>query len=176
MHSITLALLLLFSTWADTSQNHVWQEFTSAEGKFSALMPDKPTTSFILTNTPRGVVQTYTVSSAYEGNSYLVSWTEYKQESVEHKATEKTFDMIRDALVADKNGKVLSDSPITLEGHPARAVTYTTEDGMTVMARFYFIKNRFYQVMAERRGPTDSGAAERFLNSFRIVKGSLLVF
>lgn len=175
MQSITLALLLLLSAWPDASQPRTWKEFTSAEGKFSALMPDEPTTSYIVTRTPKGAVQTYTVSATDEGNSYSVSWTEYKQESVEHKATDKTFDRLRDALVGGKSGKVLSDAPISLEGHLARAVTFTTDDGHVVMARLYFIKNRFYQVMAERKeGTTDPEAAERFLNSFRVVKGSLV--
>ncbi len=103
----------------------------------------------------------------------MVSWTEYGKEGIEHKATEETFNKLRDALVEFKGGKVLSESVISQEGHPAKAVTFSTSEGRVVNVRFYFVKTRFYQVMTETKAK-DSEAIERFFNSFKLLPGALV--
>ena len=62
---------------------------------------------------------------------------------------------------------------ISLGGHPARDVKFSTSDGRIVTVRFYFVRNMFYQVMAETKAENaDSG--ERFFDSFRLLAGTLV--
>ncbi len=63
MQTLILALVCLTSTWLNTQQQAVWKEFSSAEGRFSAAMPDELKTSVIATETKRGRLLTHTVSS-----------------------------------------------------------------------------------------------------------------
>jgi hypothetical protein len=174
MPTVLLALLV-FSAMPNTQQWTQWQEFSSVEGRFSASMPVQPRSRALRTETATGVVFTQMVSATDEElNEFMVAWTEYRQDKVDQRANEKTYDKVRDGLMtANGGGRVLSESTTALDGYPGRFVRFETSDGRTVTARFGFIKNRFYQVMAEiKRQNTDAG--ERFVNSFKLLPGTLL--
>ena len=170
MQSLILVLVLLVSAWPNSRQRD-WKEFSSTEGRFTAIMPAEPKTSLIATDTSEGKLLTHTVSSTdADLNEYMVSWTEYPHDSFEHRATEERFNRIRDALVGFKGGRVLSDSAVNESVHPAREVTFATSEAGVVRVRFYFVKNRFYQVMAESKGSV-AGAVEEFFKAFKLLAG-----
>lgn len=169
MAPLILALICLVAA----QQESIWQEFSSAEGRFSASMPEKPAVGSITTDTLEGRLVTHTVSSTDKDlNHFLVSWTEYDHVSTE-RASEKTYNKIRDALVAANGGKLLTDSAIQFDGHLGKSVTFETSDGRVVNVKFGFFKNRFYQVMAETKRQNLSDG-ERFLNSFKLLPGILV--
>ena len=168
MHLLLVSLLSLTMLSPNTPQQTAWRDYTSAEGQFSAAMPDEPRTSLVVTETANGPLYTHTVGATDQNlNEYLVSWTSYDR-SVEFKATEKTFDNVRDALISSKGGKLVSESSLSMTGRPARAITFTDSDGRIVRARFYFIGRRFYQVMAESRSKQNSEDSDRFFQSFKV--------
>ena len=168
MHLLLVPLLFLTTLFVNPPQQPAWRDYSSPEGRFSAAMPDEPRTSMVVTQTAKGPLYTNTVGATDQNlNEYLVSWTSYDR-SVEFRATEKTFDNVRDALISSKGGKLLSESSLDLAGRPARAVTFTDSDGRLVKARFYFIGTRFYQVMAESGNKQDSSDSDGFLQSFKI--------
>jgi NADPH:quinone reductase-like Zn-dependent oxidoreductase len=137
-------------------------------------MPEEPKVSTIVTNTSKGSLFTHTVSSSDKDlNEFMVSWTEYREDTVEKKATEKTFDKIRDAILVTKGGKLLTESASQFDGRLGRTVTFETSDGRFVSVKFGFFKNRFYQVMAETKRQNLSDC-ERFLNSFKLLPGTLV--
>ncbi|MFY9554314.1 MAG: hypothetical protein WAV20_16905 [Blastocatellia bacterium] len=172
MQPIMIALLFLVSL-PGVRHEMQWQEFVSAEGKFSARMPTDPRFNSRVTNTKEGNLLTHIISSTDDNlNEFMVSWTEYQKDTIEHRGTEATFRKVRDALVASNNGRVLTESVISAEGHPAREVKFST-DTRIVTVRFYFVKNRFYQVMAQTR-PENTDSGERFFESFKLLPGTLL--
>lgn len=137
-------------------------------------MPSDPTISARVTNTMRGNVLTHMVSSTDENlNEFMVSWTEYQNPDFEQRGTEATFNKVRDALVAANQGKVLSESVISAAGHPARAFKFSKSDGRIITVRFYFVGNRFYQVMAQTKGE-NTEFVERFFESFKLLPGTLV--
>jgi hypothetical protein len=164
-----ISLLSLTTLFVNAPQQPAWRDYSSAEGQFSATMPDEPRTSVVVTETAKGPMYTHTVGATDKNlNEYLVSWTSYDR-SVEFKATEKTLDNVRDALISSKGGKLISESSLNLAGGPARAITFTDSDGRIVRARFYFIGRRFYQVMmAESRSEQNSVDSDRFFQSFKV--------
>jgi hypothetical protein len=171
MQVLLISLLSLISVGLYPLKEDSWRLFSSAEGLFSAAMPDEPKTNLIVTDTSRGQLLTHVTSATdKEGNEYLISWTQYESGKDERKATPATFDRIRDGLVASKHGKILAEPEISFNGHPARAVSLTDSEGRLVQARFYFVKNRFYQVMAETKTQGNSTSMNRFLDSFKIVE------
>jgi len=173
MPTLILALLILVGTWPNTQQP-AWKEFSSAEGKFSAIMPTDLKTSVIATDTAEGRLLTHTVSTTDSDLSeYSVSWTEYPRESLEQRMTESRFIKMRDALVGYKGGRVLNESVVSQEGHPARDITFSTSEGRVVRVRFYSLKNRLYQVMAEAK-EKDAVGVERFFNSFKLLPSTLV--
>jgi hypothetical protein len=172
MHLLIVSLLSLTTFFVNPPQQQPeWTAYSSAEGQFSAAMPDEPRTNMIVTESAKGLVYTHTVSANDKDlNEYLVSWTNYDQ-SVAGRGTGKTFDRVRDALISSKGGKLLTESAISMMGRPARAVIFTDSDGRVVRARFYFIGKRFYQVMTQSASKQDSASSDRFFQSFK-VRGS----
>ncbi|HEV7473700.1 MAG TPA: hypothetical protein VGN90_06615 [Pyrinomonadaceae bacterium] len=171
MQFFLLAPLFLVAMFPIAQPQSEWREFTSKEGRFSASMPGNAATSMVATNTAKGTLLTYITSTNDKDlNEYLVSWTEYSQNSIEQRATEKTFDRMRDALVRTKSGTVLSESAVNFQNYPARLVTFSLPNDRLVKVRFCFVKNRVYQILAETR-KEDAGAAEKFLDSFTLLPG-----
>jgi len=168
MHLLLVSLLSLATLFVNPPTPTDWTAYTSPEGKFSAALPADPQTSVVVTETAKGPLYTHTVSANdKDRNEYLVSWTRYDR-TVESRATEKTFDRVRDALILSKGGKLVSESTISMLGRTARAITFTDSDGRVVKARFYFIGKCFYQVMAESRSKENFPDSERFFESFKV--------
>jgi hypothetical protein len=169
MQALFLTLLCFLSVWPHVAPESALKQFTSEEGSFSALMPGEPKTSVVFTEKREGGrLATHIVSASDEEmNEYLVSWTEYEAQSLEQKASNLTFDKMRDALIGFKEGKLLSEANVEIEGHPGRAFTFSVGGGQLARVRFYFVGNRSYQVMTETRG--DVSDADSFHNSFKLL-------
>lgn len=168
MYLLLISLLSLTTLFVNAPQQPAWSAYSSAEGKFSAAMPEEPGTNVIVTETAAGPLYTHTVSAADKDlNEYMVSWTTYDK-NVEYKGTAKVFDRVRDALILSKGGKLVSESTISMLGRAGRAIIFTDSNERVVKTRFYFIGNRFYQVMAESRSKQDSANSDKFLESFKV--------
>jgi len=172
-----LALLCLFAAMPEQPTDSEWKEFSSAEGRFAALMPGEPQTGVIHTATRRGLLHTYSVTSANWGeeerSSFSVNWTDYPPGSPSLSATQATFDKIRDALLAVEGGRLSSESSDDFEGRAARAFTYTDADGDVSKVVVFFDGGRFYQLTAQtREGASGTEARERFVGSFRLLGGA----
>jgi hypothetical protein len=175
MQTLTLALFLLVNTFPFVQQPlAASKEFTSADGRFSAVMPGEPKTTQMAIETSEGILMTHITSSTDNSlNEYLVSWTEYSKASIEARGTEKNFKRMSDALVKFKGGKVLSESSISTIPYPSKTITFSTSEDKLARVTFYFVKNRVYQVMAETKGPgTDD--VDQFFRSFKLLPGTPL--
>jgi hypothetical protein len=174
MQTLMLALLCLVGFWPATQQPAGWSEFTSLDGGFQAAMPNEPRTTRFAIETEDGTLQTHLVSASDTSlNEFLVSWTEHPEKSVEQRATEKTFNRMRDALIKQKGGKLLSETTASQEGYPARTINFATAEGRFVRVTFCFVKNRTYQVLAETND-SDSATFARFFDSFKLLPAGLL--
>ncbi len=177
MQPLLLVFMFLLGSWSVTQQPAGWREYVSSAGKFAATLPANVNTNMVLTDTSRARLQTYMVSANDNDlNEYLVSWTEYAEDKLQHRDVEKTLNRMRDALVQAKSGKLMSESPVSLASHPGREITFSTPEGRLVRVRFYFVDNRIYQVLAETwldkskvNAREDPGVVDRFFDSFRLL-------
>ena len=177
MTKLVLALLCLLAAEPKLPADSAWKEFSSAEGRFSALMPGEPQTGVTHTATRRGVLHTYSVSSGNwgegEGRSFSVNWTDYPPGAPALSATEATFDKIRDALLTVEEGRLLDESSDAFAGRAAHAFTYADADGDVSKVVVFFDGGRFYQLTAQtREGRAGAESRDRFLNSFRLLGGA----
>jgi hypothetical protein len=146
----------------------------SLDGRFEATLPNEPKTAKFAIETENGTLLTHLVSANDENlDEYLVSWTEYPEKSVEQRATEKTFNRMRDALIKQKGGKLLTETTASQEGYPARTINFSTAEGRFVRVTFCFVKNRSYQVLAETK-ENDSAKFARFFTSFKLLPAEVL--
>jgi hypothetical protein len=145
-----------------------WKPYSSSEGQFVVSLPDEPRTSTIVTATGAGPLFTHIVS-ANDGdlNEYLVSWTDYHR-NVEEKATEKTFDRMRDALIRQREGKLTNESATMIAGRTGRAFAFTDKAGHTVNVKFYFVGQRSFEMLAESRSKANLADVDKFFASFKV--------
>lgn len=168
MQIFLLAFLGLVGIWPSVQQPD-WVEFKSLDGGFAAAMPSRPQTSTLAIQTSRGTLFTHMVSvNAQDRNEYLVSWTEYPEKSVELRATEQTFNKMRDALIWQKQGKLLSDTAGSQQGYPARTIVFSLPEAKFVTVMFCFVENRSYQVLIETK-ETTAPEVDRFFRSFKLL-------
>ena len=177
MTKLFLALLCLLAAGPEPPADSAWKEFSSAEGRFSALMPGEPQTGVIHTATRRGVLHTYSVTSGNWGDgersSYSVNWTDHPPGTRALKGMAATFDKIRDALLSVEGGKLLGESSDAFAGRAARAFTYTAADGDVSKVVVFFDGGRFYQLTAQTRASVSGAESrDRFINSFRLLGGA----
>jgi hypothetical protein len=162
--SILSGAALLIGVFGQTD----WKPYSSSEGQFAVSLPDDPRTNTVVTITEAGPLFTHIVS-ANDGdlNEYLVSWTDYHR-NVEDKATSRTFDRMRDALIHQKGGKLMSESATMIAGRTGRAFAFTDKAGHTVSVKFSFVGNRSFEMLAESRSKANLADAEKFFASFKV--------
>jgi hypothetical protein len=154
---------------ASVQQSSDWIAFKSLDGGFEAAMPKQPQTNTLAIELSGRTIFTHIVSANdLDLNEYLVSWSEYPEKSVEQRATEKTFNRMRDALIRQKEGKLLSDTMVTNDGYPARKVVFALPGSKFVTVMFCFVRNRSYQVLIETKD-LDSPTVDRFFSSFKLL-------
>ncbi|NOT07939.1 MAG: hypothetical protein HOP28_07010 [Gemmatimonadales bacterium] len=161
----TLAMAPSFPT------SEPWVDFSPPTGGFTVQLPAAPRISSNLVGTTGGGLETRTASvTDTDATEYHVSWTVYDAIRIEAKASEATFHRIRDAFLKAKGGgAILDEAPFSLGGHPGYSLTFRSDEGRWVTARFAFVRNRFYQVMATARTEALAQAStRRFLDSFRL--------
>jgi hypothetical protein len=138
-------------------------------------MPAEVRTGMILTETREGQLTTHTVSCTDDNlNEFTVSWTEYPdQQSIEKRGSPRMFERVRDAFAMTREATVFQEATLTSTSYPAKAYAMKTKDGHIIRVQIYFVKNRFYQVMADTRAAS-APDGERFMKSFKLTSGSLI--
>jgi hypothetical protein len=83
---------------------------------------------------------------------------------------QKLLDRLRDSVLAGGKAKLLSETQISLEGHPGRELKVEFPDGIAI-ARLYVVGNRIYQVIAslETNKKDQEPNAIKILDSFKLL-------
>jgi hypothetical protein len=170
--TIFLMLLLLAHPIPGPADDAKWKEFSSEDGRFSALMPETPKVSDTLTFTPYGQLVTRTASSDDAGlNSYSISWTVYPKEVKKWSDADKALEAAASAFARSKGASIVYDNAIWKGGFRGREMLLEHQ-GRRTKVLFLCVKDHFFQVMAEfRRDDKSSRNSEKFLGSFRMVDG-----
>ena len=150
-----------------------WQDFSSAEGRFSVLMPGTPKDKSQTENTPLGPITTHISIYSDNDSAFAVSYTEYPPSLMENFNVEKGLDGARNAQLGKFGSALISETPLSYQDtYPGRELqmTLTKGDGKhAIRNRMYLIKNRLYQVMIIL--PKDelfSKDAVKFMDSFKL--------
>ncbi len=169
---LVIAVILLLSACSFiNAQQPIWKEFRADEGGFSVLMPGVPALNRVTVNTFSGVKEAHTfIVNEGELNEYIIAYSKYAKTDSIKGSTDKMFDNIRNGILLDQRGKLLSEAAITLDGYSGREIAVERPDGVITRARFYVVENRFYQlsVNAKANG-REPEATRRFLDSFKLV-------
>jgi len=160
-----IALFLACSSVASLAQSQ-WTPFSDAKGRFSVLLPGKPTQT---AETP----PTFNVSTP--SAIYVISYTDG------HEGADwaQTVNSERDVTIQGLNGKLIREKEISLGDFRGKSVTF---DGSlpsgpfsgpaTGQMRIYFNGHRFYMLIGLAPKAAKPEGITKFLDSFQILPAS----
>jgi hypothetical protein len=156
---------------ADTGSD--WQEYTSADGGYTVLMPGTPAEQDLTSEAGFGSKVARVETG---GMTYMIIHSDLPQES-QDMGEEEFFtqfqENVKQQLESD-SGSTLDKTdarPVTLNGNAGREFTFDFEGQGGSRMRAYRVGDRLYQVIAA--GPNPQLAADettQFLESFKLVK------
>jgi len=174
MKFLASMLLLTMMTTSTQAAEWPWQPFESNKGAFKAEFPGEPTATHDTIKTEAGDIAYHSYMTEVEGGSIAmgVSYNEYSDAVL--KADPKVvLDGGRDGAMSNLNGKLISETDISLNGHPGREFTVTAGKGDSKLfyhTRVFLVKKKLYQLQVVRVGQTPLDAADvvRFFASFKL--------
>jgi hypothetical protein len=110
---------------------------------------------------------------------YQVLYTDYAGPQIETSSElNKLFDAIRDSALPKLKSKLLSESAISLDGHPGRMMKAIDPHGTVTRVRLYAVGHRLYLLSVttpkEGQSPDESrlneSRAAKFFDSFKVTK------
>jgi hypothetical protein len=160
-------ILSLFLLTAAAGQAE-WPRFKSTEENFTISMPREPQQERTTGRTPLGTGHhIYTVDD--NGVSFTASYSVLDNAPTQSKDIKRTLDMARDMVAMVTNGKLLTDTDISIDNFPGRLVRIEKDKRIwTVHA--YIVKDRMYQLMTtEPKAKEPNAAAAKFFESFHLL-------
>jgi hypothetical protein len=147
-----------------------WSEFSTAEGRFKVLMPGIPVSQTLTLEMHNARIVHHSYLSSKRGVTCVVDYVDLAPEVVDPNHAKILFDEARDQFIKDSQGKLATETPISLEGYPGREVRLHVYGGEAV-ARFYLVGDRFYQlaIIAANPAPNPNGEIDNFFSSFKII-------
>lgn len=151
-------------------QQATWEEFRSSEGKFSVLMPGRPTKQIRSVKTPSGALDAHMFLVEQGNVAYMVAYSDYPAIVIQDRPAKLILDGARSGAVRNAQGKLVGESQISLDGHQGRELDIETTEGKTVIkARIVLVGHRLYQVMVlTRKEQASSEEVKKFLDSFTL--------
>ena len=159
-----ILLLLLGNTFAQGE----WPTFKSIEENFTISLPREPKQERTTGRTPLG--NGHHIYTTEDANvSFTVSYSMLDNAPTQTKDIKRTLDMARDLVAMVTNGKLLTDTEISIDSFPGRLVRIEKDKRIwTVHA--YLVKNRMYQLMTtEPKAKEQNASAAKFFESFHLL-------
>jgi hypothetical protein len=148
-----------------------WREFALPAGRFSVLMPGAPKTTRRTIRTEIGDVAATRYTTTDAANvTYDVLLNDYPKAGIARANPHKLLDSVRDGLVYQTKGRVVSEKPITLANFPGRDQVIVGANGTHYRVRLVWAGTRLYQIMAVTPGEPRP-ESNIFFDSFRITGG-----
>lgn len=153
--------------------------FTSAEGRFSVMMPGAPkadSSAVPVGGDKSGQSTTiyHFIVTTNDGNvGYMVSYNDYTAAEVSG-TPQEILQRTQDATTSGDT--VLTGTAIDLQGVPGRAFSYRDPDGSTYDERQYYLGMRLYQLIVYAGKGFTAKDDQAFLNSFAINNGDMQPF
>lgn len=165
-------LLLLFISVSTFAQE--WKKFNSEEFEFVASFPSEPNKTVQKVNTAVGVLDMniFMVMPLKDDNVvYSVIRSDYPEEQFSDPSdtfVKSVLDGAVNGAVTNVNGKLLSDTKVTLRGYPGRSIKIEIPQAY-LYVRAYLVKNTMYIVQVGCAKNKDKNASiDKFFKSFDI--------
>jgi len=160
--SLVFALLALA---ADGAAAQDWTAFSSAEGRFSILMPGNPTKGTVAVRAGDAVVTAHVFTALSRSIDLMVGYGDFP--SPQHDP-EKIFDATRDGSLGGVHGTLLSEEKVKLNGYPGRRFRATGVGNAFVDEEMYLVDRRLYLITIATATKSPDRNIDKILASFRL--------
>ena len=155
-----------------SNQAAEWKTFISDDKRFTAQFPIEPNREpNIVVNAPGGKVELIQYMSKSKDILYAVTYGDFPSKSFVGMSSEQILDNSRNGEVANVQGKLLSETIISVGNCPGREITVKVEPSTVITAQIILKDNRVYQVVVV--SPSDKlfiSQRREFFNSFKILR------
>jgi hypothetical protein len=169
--TLAAILVLMIATLASGFEPAAdWVRYTSAEGRYSVLVPQQPSLKSQEATASTGEKFTQYMAQTSDADSYyMLSYFDYTPDMA------FSLDKGRDGMVSAVKGTLLSEQAISLGGQPGRELKVSTANQgveLLIRARFYNIGTRVYVLQHMFTKASDTAAlaekTTRFFDSFKV--------
>jgi hypothetical protein len=160
-------VVLLASTACNRKRAYEWHTLEASDGSFSVSLPGDA----VQVDTPAKSVTGGSIIShsfkvrASKDAAYGCSWWE-DSSSPRDRTAEQILDTARDGGLSAANVRLISESTLTFQGHPARDIRGIAHGVAAYDNRLVVAGNRLYTLLVvDVSGKHDSESIEKFFNS-----------
>ena len=166
-----LLLLLSVATAYGIQAQTEWVRFTSPKGLFSVLLPHEAKLEAQPDSTPEAIAH-QRFNDFENGYGFVMESFENAPASDPEKYLEGT----RDGIVNVTKGTLISETKLSLDGHPGRevAMSFKNENGVVIFSRtrIYLVGTNLFSLSYVWRNDLDAEAAskmgEKYFSSLKI--------
>ena len=146
-----------------------FEEYYSADGRFSVLFPGEPKESLRSVRTPAGQLNLVVLTAGSKKSAFAVGYADYPRNVVENSDPEKFLDGSMDGAVRNVGGRLTGETTLDFHGHPAREIRVEAPKKTSMRSRLILIENRLYQVMViSKSARILDGKGSEFFDSFTV--------
>jgi hypothetical protein len=143
-----------------------WTKFELSPGRFSVLMPAKPTEEKETKDSPYGPYTVSLFQSKGNGEVYVAGWVDY--DSKYNFDTQKELDANRDNFLKNVEGTLGSSTRITFKDNPGIEFEGTAPK-FSFKSRVYVVGRRPYMLIVTfAAGGENSPTINKFFSSFEL--------
>ncbi|HKR15477.1 MAG TPA: DUF2092 domain-containing protein [Pyrinomonadaceae bacterium] len=143
----------------------VWTEFRSEVGRFSVMMPEKPTSQASAFETPQGRFEQHAFTAAHSWLICVLSYTDFPKETLVANDVEGMLETTRDQFIKQLDGKLESETSLSLDGHPGREVKVNMFRGKARF-RLFLVNYRLYVLLATTLDNSSESDEDEKFNKF----------
>jgi hypothetical protein len=149
------------------------KDVRSETSVFSVIAPATLVEQNQSIDTSSGKIDAHTYSVDINNITYVVAYTDFRDDVISHSTPEKMLNAARDSMITSIDGTLTLESAITLGEYPGRELMIAVQmaDGNkgTLKAHVYLVKSRLFQVMVMSYQTDESNASiAKFFDSFKL--------
>lgn len=147
----------------------VWTEFESKEGRFSILLPEKPTSQASTVEVSQGRFEQRAFIASHLPLVCTITYTDFPKEALVANDVDGLFDGVRDEVIKGVGGKLASENKLVLDGNAGREIKVHMFRG-DLRLRLYLVGDRLYVLSLLNVEKVFSSDEEpnKFFSSFKL--------
>ena len=140
-----------------------WTKFSSAEGRFSILMPAKATSGISDAQSGNIKVTAHHFTALSQSIDVMCGYYDFPSAPSD---PEKVFDATREGSIKNVHGTLLTEKKLAKDGYPGRRFRSTGIGTVFLDEEMFLVGQRFYLITLTTTAKTPNASIEKVFDSF----------